>query len=196
MGYKSEHLVGQVREVREAFGLSQRALSDRTGQTQSHISQIESGKMEPGLASFIDMARALDLEVVLVPKKLLPAINGLMRAQATPDMRIHAGQPNDKRFARAERLVKKLKSLYGTSADLDRIDEYLRFLRRVNLSDGEMQVVRGEMDRLERYQTGPQSAQVVKDIATALQRLRNTIAHARPSEAGPAYSLDGGDDNA
>jgi transcriptional regulator with XRE-family HTH domain len=196
MGYKSEHLIGQVREVREAFGLSQRALSDRTGQTQSHISQIESGKMEPGLASFIDMARALDLEVVLVPKKLLPAINGLMRAQATPDMHIHAGQPNDKRFARAERLVKKMKSLYGTSADLDRIDEYLRFLRRVNLSDGEMQVVRGEMDRLERYQASPQSAQVVKDIATALQRLRNTMAHARPSEPGPAYSLDGGDDNA
>ena len=102
MGYKSEHLVGQVREVREASGLSQRALSDRTGQTQSHISQIESGKMEPGLSSFIDMARALDLEVVLVPKKLLPAVNGLMRAQATPDMHIHAGQPNDKRFARAQ----------------------------------------------------------------------------------------------
>jgi len=196
MGYKSEHLVGQVREVREASGLSQRALSDRTGQTQSHISQIESGKMEPGLSSFIDMARALDLEVVLVPKKLLPAVNGLMRAQATPDMHIHAGQPNDKRFARAERLVKKMKGLYGTSADLDRIDEYLRFLRRMNLSDGEMQVVRDAMDRLERYQSSPQTTPVVKDIAIALQRLRNTIAHAAPSEAGPAYSLDGEDDDA
>jgi transcriptional regulator with XRE-family HTH domain len=196
MGYKSEILIGQVREVREASGLSQRGLSDRTGQTQSHISQIESGKMEPGLSSFIDMARALDLEVVLVPKKLLPAVTGLMRAQATPNIHIHAGQPNDKRFARAERLVKKMKILYGTSADLDRIDEYLRFLRRANLSDQDMQVVRGEMDRLQRYQASPQAAPVVKDIAMALQRLRNTIAHAAPSEAGPAYSLDGGDDDA
>lgn len=194
MGYKSEHLVSQVREVREAFGLSQRALSERTGQTQSHISQIESGKMEPGLSSFIDMARALDLELVLVPKKLVPGVTALMRA--TPDMYVHAGQPNDKRLTRAERLVKKLKQVYGSSADLDRIEEYLRFLRRVNLSDQEMQLVRSEMDRLERYQGSPQAAPVVRDIAQTLQRLRNSIAHGVPSEPRPAYALDDGDENA
>ncbi len=196
MGYKSEHLVSQVREVREASGMSQRALSDRTGQTQSHISQIESGKMEPGLSSFIDMARALDLELVLVPKKLVPGVTALVRSQATPDMHVHAGQPNDKRFARAERLVKKLKQVYGSSADLDRIEEYLRFLRRVNLSDQEMQLVRGEMDRLERYQASPQAAPVLRDIVQHLQRLRNSIAHGVPSEPRPAYALDDGDDNA
>jgi len=83
MGYKSAHLTECVREVREASGMSQRALSKRTGQTQSHISQIESGKMEPGLSSFIDMARALDLEVMLIPKKLVPGVRGLVSTQAT-----------------------------------------------------------------------------------------------------------------
>jgi len=196
MAYKSEALIAQVREVREASGISQRSLSDRAGLTQSHISHIESGKTEPGLSSFIDLARALDLELILVPKKLLPAVHGLMKAQATPEMRIHAGQANDKRFARAERMVKKMKQLYGSSADLDRIDEYLRFLRRVNLSDQETQLVRELIAKLEHHQASPQAAPLVRDIAQNLQRLRNTIAHGATTEPKAAYSLDDGDDDA
>lgn len=194
MSYQSENLIAQSREVREASGVSQRALSERAGLTQSHISQIESGKMEPGLSSFIDMTRALDLEVMLVPKKLVAAVLGLVKAQATPDMHIHAGQPNDKRFARAERLVKKMKHLYGSSADLDRIEEALRFLRRVGLGDQEMQLVRDLIARLERYQASDQAAPIVHDIAENLQRLRNSIAHRATPEPRPAYSLDGDDD--
>lgn len=196
MSYKSESLIAQAREVREASGVSQRVLSARAGLTQSHISQIESGRMEPGLSSFVDLTRALDLELVLLPKKLLPAVLGLIKAQATPDMHVHAGQPNDKRFARAERLVKKMKQLYGSSADLDRIEEMLRFLRRVNLSDQEMQLARELIARLERYQASEQAAPIVRDIAQNLQQLRNSIAHGRPSEPRPAYSLDDGDHNA
>lgn len=195
MGYKSEHLVSQVRQAREAAGLSQRALSERTGQTQSHISQIESGKMEPGLSSFIDMARALDLELLLVPKKLSPGVEALKRAQGDADLYVYPGQPNDKRFARAERIVKKMKQLYGSSADLDRIDDYLRFLRRVNLGDQSMQLVLDQMDRLTRYQASPQAAEVVRDIAQTLQRLRNSIAYGASSSPRPAYALDD-DDNA
>ena len=196
MAYQSESLIAQAREIREASGVSQRALSERAGLTQSHISQIESGKMEPGLSSFVDMTRALDLELMLVPKKLMPAVLGLVKAQATPDMHIHAGQPNDKRFARAERLVKKMKHLYGSSADLDRIEDTLRFLRRVNLSDQEMQLVRDLIARLERYQASAQAAPIVRETAQNLQRLRTSIAHAAPSEPRPAYSLDDGDANA
>jgi transcriptional regulator with XRE-family HTH domain len=196
MAYQSENLIAQVREVREASGVSQRALSERAGLTQSHISQIESGKMEPGLSSFIDLTRALDLEVMLVPKKLVSAVLGLVKAQATPDMHIHAGQLNDKRFARAERLVKKMKHLYGSSADLDRMEETLRFLRRANLSDQEMQLVRELIARLERHQSSVQAAPILHDIAQNLQRLRNSIAHPVPSEPRAAYSLDDGDADA
>lgn len=194
MSYQSESLIAQAREVREASGVSQRALSERAGLTQSHISQIESGKMEPGLSSFIDMTRALDLELMLVPKRLVPAVVSLVKTQATPN--IHAGQPNDKRFARVERLVKKMKHLYGSSADLDRIEEVLRFLRRVSLGDEEIQLVRDQVARLERYQASDQAAPIVRDIAQNLQRLRNSIAHGRSTEPRPVYSLDDGGDAA
>ncbi len=193
MAYKSEALITQAREVREASGISQRSLSDRAGLTQSHISHIESGKTEPGLSSFIDMTRALDLELILVPKKLLPAVQGLMKAQATPKMRIHAGQANEKRFSRAERLITKIKQLYGSSSALDRIDEYLRFLRRINLSDQEMKLVRELITKLEHHQASPQA---VRDIAQNLQRLRNTVARGATTEPKAAYTLDDGDDDA
>ncbi|MET3663357.1 helix-turn-helix domain-containing protein [Aquamicrobium ahrensii] len=196
MSYQSESLIAQTREIREASGVSQRALSERAGLTQSHISQIESGKMEPGLSSFIDMTRALDLELILVPKKLVPAVLGLVKAQATPDMHIHASQPNYKRFARAERLVKKMKQLYGSSADLDRIEDTLRFLRRVTLGDQETQLVRELIARLERDQASDQAAPIVRDIAQNLQRVRNSIAHRVSTEPKPAYSLDDGDGDA
>ncbi len=190
MAYQSEGLIAQTREIREASGVSQRALSERAGLTQSHISQIESGKMEPGLSSFVDMTRALDLELVLVPKKLVPAVLGLVRAQqATPE--IHVGQPNDKRFARADRLVKKMKQLYGSTADFDRVEDSLRFLRRVHLTDQEMQLARELIARLERDQAAP----IVRDIAQNLQRLCNSVAHGGSSEPRPAYSLDDGEDD-
>jgi transcriptional regulator with XRE-family HTH domain len=67
--------------------MSQRALSARTGMTQSHISKIESGVVEPGLDGLVTLARALDLEVVFVPKHLLPAVQGMLHAGSRPDIR-------------------------------------------------------------------------------------------------------------
>lgn len=196
MSYQSENLIAHAREVREASGVSQRALSERAGLTQSHISQIESGKMEPGLSSFIDLTRALDLEVMLVPRKLVPSVLGLVKTRAKLATQIHPGQLNDKDFALAERLVRKIRQLHGNSADLDRIADTLLFLRRTTLSDQEMRMVRDLVACLKRYQVGSQRAPVIGDIAQNLQRLRNSIAKRSSSQPRPAYSLDDGGDDA
>jgi transcriptional regulator with XRE-family HTH domain len=177
VGYKSEDLIRQTRDRRTAVGISQRALSTRSGLTQGHISQIETGMLEPGLSSFIDMARALDLEVVLVPKKLLPAVQGVLRQ--TPALQ--AGEAALREIARGERLVIKQKHLHGSSADLDRIADSLRFLRQVPLRKPELQIVRNAIDTLRQYQATPQSRDVA-GIAADLQQLRNRVAH-NPSEA-------------
>lgn len=44
MAYASEEIINALKKGREAKGLSQRALSARTGVPQSHISKIESGQ--------------------------------------------------------------------------------------------------------------------------------------------------------
>src|ERR1700674_3558803 len=107
MDYKTEDLIHEIRDRRTEAGVSQRALSARSGLTQGHISQIETGMLEPGLSSFIDMARALDLEVVLVPKKFLPAVQGILRQTQAEPLSPEGGDAALREIARGERLVSK-----------------------------------------------------------------------------------------
>ena len=68
-----------LRAGRAQKGLSQRKLSVRLGMPQSHISRIESGAVNLTLSSLIEMARHLDLEVMLVPRKHVVAVEAIVR---------------------------------------------------------------------------------------------------------------------
>jgi transcriptional regulator with XRE-family HTH domain len=117
MSYQSEELVREVQSQRIKAALSQRALAARSGLTQAHISQIETGRLEPGLSSFVEMARALDLEVVLVPKKLLSAVQGVLRASAdglgSPlcSLRASASSPDKRNWRAVPSLSTALRSI-------------------------------------------------------------------------------------
>jgi predicted transcriptional regulator len=47
---------------------------------QSHISKIESGAVDLRVSSLIALARALDLELFVAPKKSTPAIKSIIRS--------------------------------------------------------------------------------------------------------------------
>lgn len=64
-----KHIAEQIKVARENKGLSQRALSKKVGIPQSHISKIENGTVNLQLSSLIELARVLDLELMLIPKK-------------------------------------------------------------------------------------------------------------------------------
>lgn len=197
MRYKSEALIGTLRQARETVGFSQRDLSARSGLTQSHISQIERGTLEPGLSSLIDLARALDLELVLVPKKLLPAVNGILRTpEFDRELSPEGGQATLRLIEKGERFVKKLKALHGSSVDLDRIGDALRFLRHAPLRATDLSTIRNVIDRLNRHQASDESPNKVREIASTLQGLRNRIAHEPSETPKPAYSLDEDDSDA
>jgi transcriptional regulator with XRE-family HTH domain len=67
-----------LRGARTAAGLSQQELARRRGLPQSQISRAERGE-DLRLSTLRDIARGLDLEVVLVPLKSLRAVNLLLR---------------------------------------------------------------------------------------------------------------------
>ena len=69
-----------IRVARVRKGLSQRELSARSGVPQSHISKIESGGVDLRVSSLIVLARALDLELFVAPKKSVPAIKSIIRS--------------------------------------------------------------------------------------------------------------------
>lgn len=68
----------QLQSARRAARLSQKAVGERMGLPQSHVSAIENGKVDPRLSNVIEMARLLDLEPMLIPRPLLPAVRALL----------------------------------------------------------------------------------------------------------------------
>jgi len=79
MNYTLTDIAKKLKAERKAQGLSQRALSKLVGVPQSHISKIENGMVDLRLSSLIELARVLGLELTLVPRKALPAVQSIIR---------------------------------------------------------------------------------------------------------------------
>lgn len=196
MTYKTEHLIRQLRTAHEAQKMSQRELSARSGLTQSHISQIERGTMEPGLGSLVDVARALDLEIVLAPKKLMPAIRNILdSASASSDV---LTSDQRKLVGRLERWFAQHRGGFGSASEADTLKDSLALLRHLPLSAEEMDTFNEATARIDRWQADPPSRQELSRIARAVRHLRNAAVHRDRDDAVPrsAYALDEEDDNA
>lgn len=93
MTYLNDQILERLREARTHKGLSQRALSARSGVPQSHISKIEAGGVDLRVSSLVALARVLDLELVLAPRKSVPAIKSIMRNNQGKDDAIDQHSP-------------------------------------------------------------------------------------------------------
>lgn len=83
MVYSTGNMARELKAARLAKGLSQRALSERAGVPQSHISKIERGGVDLRHSSLVEIARALDLEVTLVPRRHLAAVRSITRTRSS-----------------------------------------------------------------------------------------------------------------
>lgn len=73
-----EHIGFALKTERRKKEISQRILSAKTGLPQSHISKIENGTIDLQTSSLIEISRALDLELMLVPRNLVPTFQALL----------------------------------------------------------------------------------------------------------------------
>lgn len=80
-----EYLTKLLKSARREKNLSQRALSLKTGIQQTQISRIESGQADLRVSTLVELARSLDLEVVLIPRALLPAVNSIIQKKNSSD---------------------------------------------------------------------------------------------------------------
>ena len=69
----------ELRKVRKARRMSQREMEKRTGIHQARLSRIENGQVDPKLAEAIEMARAVERDLVMVPRRALLAVLGVIR---------------------------------------------------------------------------------------------------------------------
>lgn len=80
-----EDLREQIKNARHNRRWTQRELGAQIRLSQPHISAIESGEIAPRLDTLFDIVRVLDLDLLLVPRALVPAVHSLIRAHKQPD---------------------------------------------------------------------------------------------------------------
>ena len=67
----------QLRQSREVKDLTQSEMGARIGQPQSAVSRIERGG-DLRVSTLLEMARVLEMEPVLIPKRLIAAVQALL----------------------------------------------------------------------------------------------------------------------
>lgn len=76
----SARLSARLRAARDGHGLSQTTLAEKVGLRQRQISDLERGATDSRLTTVQNVARALDLELILIPRHLIPAVEALQRS--------------------------------------------------------------------------------------------------------------------
>jgi transcriptional regulator with XRE-family HTH domain len=190
VNYQAEAFAQSLRQARLQKGWSQRDLSGKAGIPQAHISRIESGAVDVKVSTLVELARLLDLELVLAPRASLPAVEALIReAEASHDLRSARGlanslQPALRRLriehpksSTTERLatlildVIAIAPLFQTPGALGQLEDAVAGIRRAADSAGD------DLKSLDAAING-------------LARIRNGLVHARAPAQTPAYSLD------
>lgn len=87
MIYSIQSLVAALKAARKAKKLSQRELAAKIDIPQSHLSKIEAGKVNLSLSNFVEMARTLDLEVMLIPGQNVRLIESILNAKGSPEVK-------------------------------------------------------------------------------------------------------------
>lgn len=98
--------------ARDTSGMSQAALGKHVGITQAQISRIERGLSNPQLSTVQNIAGALELQLMLVPRSLGPVVRALVEDFTVAQDLSVAGPRED------------VRSLYRIEAEEDGADSY------------------------------------------------------------------------
>ncbi|SKB26631.1 helix-turn-helix domain-containing protein [Sphingopyxis flava] len=192
-------LAETLKKARHARGLTQAELGARVGIPQSHISKIEKGSVDIKLSSLTEIARALDLEVTLVPRRALRAVESSVRAFGGADETSRAIAALDEQLELAERIERKFPELIETES----FGRAVRSLRNLQYTppawralDEALRPARELGKSLEAFAEATALARRLSTATTALRSLRNEAAHrpALPAPQRPAHRLDEEDD--
>jgi transcriptional regulator with XRE-family HTH domain len=191
-----DEMASTIRAARQAKALTQKELGQRVGLPQSHISKIEKGAVDLQLSSLVEIARALDFELKLVPRKALPAVEGAVRAlgttvetsralnllndQAQLAERIKDSFPDLSQIGEFQNAIRNIHKLQYDAAQLKALDEALRPAKRLK-------------SLLGAQENAAKVASLLEEAISSLKHFRNIQVHTPLIETGrqlPAYRLE------
>ncbi|MFT7773256.1 helix-turn-helix transcriptional regulator [Roseateles sp.] len=74
------HIEKDLAALRRALGLTQGELAHKAGVTRETVSKVETGAVDPQLSTLVELARAMDLEFMVVPRALRTELEAFVRA--------------------------------------------------------------------------------------------------------------------
>lgn len=88
-------LSAPLKARRQALGLTQQDVAERSGLKQTNYSKIEQGKTDPRYTTLQEVARALSLELMLVPRELIDTVNALTdRSRSAEEKPLFSAEPD------------------------------------------------------------------------------------------------------
>jgi transcriptional regulator with XRE-family HTH domain len=198
MPYAGDQIVAALKAARSQKALSQRDLSKEVGVPQSHISKIEAGAVDLQLSSLIEIARALDMEVITIPRKLVPAVQAIMRNDESQTLRYLGNiQQAQKYLKRLRKNADHLKSNPEIRKDLTNLQRLVGELENFRIGPNELTKLKSVSEMVQKAVKDPKERFLIQSAANELRHLRNSLAHngTTPTRAiRPAYTLDEDDD--
>jgi len=193
MIYATEHIANALRAAREARGLSQRALSTKSGVPQSHISKIENGAVDLRVSSLVELARGLDLELMLVPRKGVSAVQSIVRGSALAAS--DTARQTLKELKRLQDSVASVTQLHPAVNELAQLQRQVWELQYFRIPRHDLKAIHSAAKAVKAFRNNPQSLNAVRDSLSQLRNLRNALAHGLGTDGEnesvrPAYSLD------
>jgi len=211
MSYLLEEIAGTLRTARHKQQLSQRELSDKVGLPQSHISKIENATVDLKLSSLSELARALELELVLVPKKALPAVQSLIRTSgASKNLVLAKSSPEGRTMRRLKRSTKDLQKLqpnFKALREMQRLANEMTQIQLPRKSLDELKKIATQMDKFRKqwesikpYTLDQATMSSIQKLSKQLTDIRNRTAHSFTipgvvSTSAPAYQLTEDEDD-
>jgi transcriptional regulator with XRE-family HTH domain len=198
MKYTTHDIAVRLKAGREAKQLTQREFSARAGVPQAHISKIESGTVDLRLSSLVELGRVLNLELMLVPRKLVPAVEAIVRGGSGTSATIEQ--------SRAQRELQKLRNAIShlqpastaSPEELHLLQRVVHELANFRLGAREAEQIHKTRAVVKRLEKHPESASRLMAATRKLQTLRNRLVHkiSEPEvEPRPAYALDDDEDD-
>jgi transcriptional regulator with XRE-family HTH domain len=199
MNYQTAQIAETLKNTRKEQGLSQRALSERVGIPQSQISKIENGAVDMRLSTLIELARTLELELTLVPRKTLPAIQSLVRSAAPRRVNVD--------LSAMKELKRVRETINGFAAQLTKSNEFaslqnqirdIERMRRQITDSAPLRELTKSLQAIMTIQDNDKTMKALHESAQQAAEIRNQLAHSAAlfEKALPksAYSLEEGDD--
>lgn len=192
-------VVTTLRQARKAKGLTQRELGQRVGLPQSHISKIEGGAVDLQLSSLVEVARALDLELKLVPRKALPAIEGAVRA-AVGTTGTSAASRALANIQKELRLADQIRASFPNLKEIESYRSVLKNIQTLQIDNQSLKALQNALkpsqDLAKYFKENSEIASVAKRLhvaTSALQQWRNIQVHLPQLDSPrqrPAYRLE------